>query len=101
MDQCAEKTKTRMHVRLEQRERCSYCATLKISVRNYESDASFLTCDPTVRPAEDPDALGPSRGERDGMRIGEEKETARRLWNERTWSRWYGGGESGRTSAGD
>jgi hypothetical protein len=32
------------------------------------------------------------------MRIGEEKERERRLWNERTWSRWGGGGESVRMS---
>jgi len=38
------------------------------------------------------------RGERVGMRIGEEKERERRLWKERTWSRWGGGGESGRKS---
>jgi hypothetical protein len=51
-----------------------------------------------VRATEEAESLMANRGEREGMRMGEEKERERRLWKERTWSRWGGGGESGTQS---
>jgi hypothetical protein len=43
-----------------------------------------ITCELAVRAIEEADELMARRGERVGMRIGEEKERERRLWKERT-----------------